>query len=219
MDPAKVDIIINWPLIINVKDVQSFLGFANFYRRFIYRYSKLAAPLTNLTKKNVLFKQTPECQKAFDTLKSAFTSETVLRYYDPSLPIIIETDASNYISRGILSQYRKNGILYLVAYFSKKYNPAECNYKIYNKELIVIIRAFEEQRPKLEGSEIPIDIITDYKNLEYFILTKQLSRRQARWSEFLSRFNYKISYRPGKAGGKPDILIRRLGDLPKEGDT
>ena len=177
MDPAKVNTIINWPLIINVKDVQSFLGFTNFYRRFIYKYSKLAAPLTNLTKKNVLFKQTPEYQKAFDTLKSAFTSETVLRYYDPSLPIIIETDASDYISRGILSQYRKDGILYPVAYFSKKYNPAECNYKIYNKELIAIIRAFEEQRPKLEGSETPIDIITDYKNLEYFISTKQLSRR------------------------------------------
>ena len=177
MDPAKVDIIINWPLIINIKDIQSFLGFANFYRRFIYRYSKLAAPLTNLTKKNVLFEQTPEYQKVFDTLKSAFTSETVFRHYDPSLPIVIEIDASNYISGGILSQYRKDGILYLVAYFSKKYNLAECNYKIYNKELIVIIRAFKEQRPKLEGSETSIDVITDYKNLEYFILTKQLSRR------------------------------------------
>ena len=177
MDLAKVNIIINQPLIINIKDVQSFLGFANFYRRFIYRYSKLAAPLTNLIKKNMPFKQIPEYQKAFDTLKSAFTSETILRHYDPSLPIIIETDASNYISRGILSQYRKDGIFYLVAYFSKKYNLAECNYKIYNKELIVIIRAFEEQRPKLEGSEIPIDVITDYKNLEYFILAKQLSRR------------------------------------------
>ena len=103
IDPAKVNTIINWPLIINVKDVQSFLGFANFYRRFIYRYSKLAAPLTNLTKKNVLFEWTPECQKAFDTLKSTFTSETVLRHYDPSLPIVIETDASNYMSGGILS--------------------------------------------------------------------------------------------------------------------
>ena len=103
MDSAKVNTIINWPLMINIKDVQSFLGFTNFYRRFIYRYSKLAAPLTNLTKKNVLFKWTPEYQKAFDTLKSIFTSETVLRHYDPSLPIVIETDASDYISRGILS--------------------------------------------------------------------------------------------------------------------
>ena len=144
MDPAKVDTIINWPLMINVKDVQSFLGFANFYRRFIYGYSKLAAPLTNLTKKNVPFEWTPECQKAFDTLKSAFTSETVLRHYDPSLPIVIETDASDYVSGGILSQYGKDGILYPVAYFSKKHNPAECNYKIYDKELMAIVRAFEE---------------------------------------------------------------------------
>ena len=84
---------------------------------------------------------------------------------------------------------------------------------------MAIVRAFEEWRPELEGSPSPVEVITDHKNLEYFMSTKILSRRQARWSEFLSRFNYQITYRPGKAGGKPDALTRRLGDLPKEGDT
>lgn len=84
---------------------------------------------------------------------------------------------------------------------------------------MAIVRAFEEWRPELEGSPSPIEVITDHKNLEYFMSTKQLSRRQARWSEFLSRFNYRITYRSGKAGGKPDALTRRSGDLPKEGDT
>ena len=219
MDPAKVDTIVNWPTLINVKDVQSFLGFANFYRRFIYGYSKLASPLTQLTKKDVPFQWTSECQKAFDALKAAFTSEIILKHYNPDLKIVVETDASDYVSGGILSQYDENNVLHPVAYFSKKHSPAECNYEIYDKELMAIVRAFEEWRPELEGSSTPIDVITDHKNLEYFMSTKQLSRRQARWSEFLSRFNYHITYRPGKAGGKPDALTRRSGDLPKEGDT
>ena len=219
MDSAKVDTIVNWPGLVNLKDVQSFLGFANFYRRFIYGYSKLAAPLTQLTKKDVAFEWSPKCQVAFDALKRAFTSDVVLRHYNPDLKILVETDASDYVSGGILSQYDAQGVLHPIAYFSKKHSPAECNYEIYDKELMAIVRAFEEWRPELEGSTYPIDVITDHKNLEYFMSTKQLSRRQARWSEFLSRFNYHITYRPGKAGGKPDALNRRSGDLLKEGDT
>ena len=145
-------------------------------------------------------------------MKITFTSNVVLLHFDPDKRIIVETDASDYISAGILSQYDKNSILRPIAYFSKKHNPAECNYEIYNKELMAIVRAFEEWRLELEGSAHPINVITDHTS------SKQLSRRQARWSEFLSRFDYKIIYRPGKAGGKPDALTRRSGDLPKEGD-
>lgn len=218
MDPKKVDTIVNWPVIQNVKDVQSFLGFANFYRRFIYAFSKIAAPLTALTKKDCIFQWTLECQQAFDTLRRAFTSNTVLMHYDPDRQTVVETDASDYVSGGILSQYDDSGTLRPVAYFSKKHNPAECNYEIYDKELMAIVRAFEEWRPELEGAAHPIKVITDHKNLEYFTTTKQLSRRQARWSEFLSRFQFQISYRPGKQGGKPDALTRRSGDLPQGGD-
>ena len=102
MDPAKVDAITNWPELVNVKDVQSFLGFANFYRRFIYGYSKLAAPLTRLTRKDVPFVWDKECQTAFDTLKEAFTSDIILRHYNLDRKIIVETDTSDFISRGIL---------------------------------------------------------------------------------------------------------------------
>ena len=218
MDPAKVETVVNWPNLVNVKDVQSFLGFANFYRRFVYGFSDIAGPLTNLTKKETEFLWTDKCQLAFEMLKKAFTSDVILRHFDPDRPIIVETDASDYVSGGILSQYDDDGILHPVAYFSKKHNPAECNYEIYDKELMAIVRCFEEWRPELEGSAFPISVISDHKNLEYFASTKQLSRRQARWSEFLSRFDFKIVYRPGKAGGKPDALTRRSGDLPKEGD-
>ena len=105
-----------------------------------------------------------------------------------------------------------------MAYLSKKHSPAECNYEIYNKELMAIVRAFEEWRPHLESAKGIIEVVWDHKNLEYFTTTKLLNRRQALWSEFLSRFNFKIKYRPGKARGKPDALTRRSGDLPKGGD-
>ena len=218
MDPKKVDTILNWPQLVNVKDVQSFLGFANFYRRFIYGFSKLAAPLTALTKKGTIFEWNNRCQIAFDALKKAFTSDVILIHFDADRKIVVETDASDYVSGGVLSQYNSEGILRPVAYFSKKHNPAECNYEIYDKELMAIVRAFEEWRPELEGSALPIEVISDHKALEYFASSKELSRRQARWSEFLSRFDFKITYRPGKDGGKPDALTRRSGDLPKEGD-
>ena len=152
-------------------------------------------------------------------MKKAFTSDVILRYYNLNLKIVVKTDASDYVSEGILSQYNKNGVLHPIAYFSKKHNPAECNYEIYDKELMAIICTFKEWRPELEGSTYSIDVITDHKNLEYFMFTKQLSCCQAHWSEFLSCFNYHITYCSGKAGSKPDALTHRSGDLPKERDT
>jgi hypothetical protein len=174
--------------------------------------------LTRLTKKDTLWEWTQECQQAFDTLRAAFTSEIILTHYDPEKKIVVETDASDYVSAGILSQYDDEGVLQPIAYFSRKHTPAECNYEIYDKELMAIVRAFENWRPELEGSAHPIDVVTDHKNLEYFTTTKLLSRRQARWAEFLSRFDFQIRYRPGKQGGKPDALTRRTADLPIEGD-
>ncbi|KAH0611235.1 uncharacterized protein H6S33_011662 [Morchella sextelata] len=218
MDPRKVETVKNWTVPKTVKDVQAFLGFANFYRRFIRGFSELASPLNRLTRKDISFGWTPEAQTAFNALKEAFTTAPILTHVDPEKEITVETDASDYVSAGVLSQYDDNGTLRPVAYFSKKHSPAECNYEIYDKELLAIIRSFEEWRPELEGAVHPIAIISDHKNLEYFMSTKQLNRRQARWAEYLSRFNFVIKYRPGKQGGKPDALTRRSGDLPGEGD-
>jgi hypothetical protein len=84
--------------------------------------------------------------------------------------------------------------------------PTEYNYQIYDKELLVIIKCFEEWRPELEGTEFLIQVLTDHKSLEYFMTTKKLSRRQTRWAEFLSRFNFQVTYRPRKQNGKADAL-------------
>ena len=219
MNSAKVSIIVKWLILMNIKDVQSFLSFINFYWRFIYSYSKLASPLTCLIKKDVPFEWTTECQSAFDTLKKVFMSDVILRHYNSDLKIVVKTDTSDYVSGGILSQYDKNNVHHPIDYFFKKHNSAECNYEIYNKELMAIVCMFKEWCSELEGSTYPINVITDHKNLEYFMFTKQLSCCQAHWSEFLFCFNYHITYCSGKADGKLNALTHRSEDLPKERDT
>ena len=204
---------------INVKDIQSFLDFANFYRRFIYDYSRIAILLTHLIRKNVFFVWFQKCQIAFNILKKVFTFKIILYHYNSDHKIVIEINASNYVFKDILFQYDENEILHSVTYFSKKHNSVECNYEIYDKELIIIVCAFKKWWSELENSIYSIEMITNHKNLEYFMSTKQLSYHQARWNEFLSRFNYHIAYYFNKIDDKLNALTRRSEDLFKERDT
>jgi len=109
-------------------------------------------------------------------------------------------------------------VLHPVAYYSKKHSPSECNYDIYDKELMGIIKALEESRAECKGAAYPLQLITDHKNLKYCMTKKLLNRRQARWSQFSIGFDYDIVYRPEKPNGKGDALIKRPGDLPEGGD-
>ena len=148
----KVATIRDWEDPENVKDVQSFLGFANFYRRFILNYSKVVALMTKLTGKIVPWQWETEQRPAFKALKDTFTSAPILQHFDYEKAIVVETDASDYVSAGVLSEPDGNGFLRLVVFFSKKHSPAECNYEIYDKELLAIVRSFEEWRPHLIGA-------------------------------------------------------------------
>jgi hypothetical protein len=218
LDPEKIRTMQDWEPPSNLKDVRAFLGFANFYRRFVHNYSRIVQALTFLTCKGVPFSWSMEQQMGFDTLKATFTSAHLLARVDPDWDVIVETDASDYVSASVLSQYNDDNVLHPMAYVSKRLSPAECNYEIYDKELMAMVGAFEEWRPELQSVINPIHVLSDHKNLEYFTMTKLLNRRQARWSQFLSQFNFKIVYRPSTAGGKPDTLTCRSGDLPKVGD-
>ena len=218
MQPSMVATIQKWESPTSLKGVQEFLGFANFYRRFILNYSSIVAPLTHLTRKDTPFIWNQEQEEAFQKLKDAFTSAPILRHFDWEKPIVVETDASDFVSAGVLSQPDEKDVLHPVAFFSKKHSPAECNYEIYDKELLAIVRCFEEWRPYLVGSPHLIQVLTDHKNLEYFKTKRTLNQCQIRWSAFMSEFPWYAEYRPGKLGGKPDSLTRRSGDLPREGD-
>jgi RNase H-like domain found in reverse transcriptase len=128
---------------------------------------------------------------------------------------VIETDASDYALAAILSQVESNGEIHLVTYLSRTFSDTELNYDTHDKELMAIYEVFKAWRHYLEGTEVPIDVVTDHKNLEYFCTTRILSRRQARWSTFLSGFNMVIRFHPGRLGTKPDALTRRPDLYPK----
>ena len=155
MDTEKFEAIQKWEAPSSVKDVQAFFGFANFYCQFISKFSKKVKPLNKLTKETQYttrksikkirykaFEWNKACQQVFEDLKCAFTTARVLAHYDSSLETWVETDASDFVVAGVLSQ--KHGKkLRPVAYFSKKMTPAECNYMIYDKELLAIVKSFE----------------------------------------------------------------------------
>ncbi len=219
MNSFKINIIVNWLTLINIKDVQSFLNFMNFYRRFIYDYSRIANSLTHLIRKIELFVWFQKCQKTFNILKKVFTFDVILRHYNSDHKIVIEINASNYVFKDILSQYDENEVLHSVAYFFKKHNSVECNYEIYDKELMIIVCTFKEWYSELEDFICFVEMITNHKNLEYFMSTKQLSHHQACWRKFLSRFNYCITYCFNKIDDKLNALTRHSEDLFKKKNT
>ena len=214
MDPAKVTAILDWPTSRSVKDVQSFLGFANFYRKFILHYSTLTTPLTSLTRKSVKFIWSPAADAAFRTLQTTFTSAPILQHFQPDLPLTIEADASDYALGCILSQHSPSGDLHPVCFYSRKFTAAERNYPIYDKELLAVVEAFKHWRVYVEGANHPVSVYTDHKNLEYFSAARTTSRRHARWAASLATHDYTIIYRKGAANGKPDALSRRPDNIP-----
>ncbi|GJE96953.1 marY1-like reverse transcriptase, partial [Phanerochaete sordida] len=162
MDPAKVSGVMDWPVPTKVKHVQAFLGFANFYRRFIKDFAKIAKPLTTLTKKDQPWVWESEQQKAFDDLKKAFTSAPILRIPDDVNPFRLSTDASDFAIGSVLSQLDPEDNLYHpVAFHSKSLNVHERNYEIYDKEMLAIIRGLEEYRHYLEGHPAKFEIWPD----------------------------------------------------------
>ena len=135
-------------------------------------------------------------------------------HFDLSKQYFVETDSSDYVNAGVLSQLDDEGVLHPVAYFSKNIAPAECNYKIYNKKFLAIIWCFEEWWSELKGIGLPIKLFINHKSLEYFMSTKKLTPRQVRWTKFLSKFNFVISYQSGKKNDKANALTRKPNKQP-----
>ena len=222
MQHDKVESIRNWPTPQNVKDVRAFLGYVNFYRQFIRNYGGLARHLTELTRKDKNFEWTSKEQQAFDQIKEIIASEPIVQEADPTKPFEIETDASDYALGGQLGQRDSQGRLRLISNFSKKLSGPELNYPIHDKELMAIIKAFEEWEQYLIGAKHTITVYTDHKNLTHFLTTKVLNKRQVRWAEYMSQFDVKIIYRKGNENGRADALSRRSDhqqEIPEEGQT
>src|SRR5208282_3751563 len=210
-DPEKTAVISQWQPPRTVRGIQSFLGFCNFYRRFIQGYSQIARPLNRLVRKDQPFNFDKNCWDAFETLKERLISAPVLIHYDRDLPIQLETDASDGVVAGVLSQY-KDDRWHPVAYYSRTMIAAELNYPIHDKELLAIIACFVHWRVELVGTPQAIRVISDHQALEYFMSTKALTARQARWADTLSQHSFQIQYQPGTPK-RADALTRREQDI------
>ena len=172
MDPVKLKAIQDWPVPKSIKDMQKFLGFCNFYRRFVKDYSTIARPLFDLTKKTTPWNWTEDCTHAFEKLRQTMITSPVLILPDHEKPFTLITDASDYATGAILQQRDALGRAHPVAYYSKSLQPAERNYEIHDKELLAIIQALKHFRHYLQGSPHVTQILSDHANLRYFT-TKQ----------------------------------------------
>lgn len=218
MAQDKVECINQWEAPRNLKESQQFIGFANFYRRFIRNFSAIAKPITGANKGDRReWKWTEEMGRAFKELKHRFTTAPVLMHFDPSKVTYLETDASDFALGAVLSQKDDNGKLRPIAFHSRKLTPAEMNYEIHDKELLAIVDAFDRWRQYLEGAKHQIEIYSDHQNLAYFTTAKVLNRRQARWAQQLAPYYFVINYRPGRQNEKADILSRLSQYRPEKG--
>jgi predicted aspartyl protease len=215
MNPGKVAAVRDWTTPTNLREVRAFIGFANFYRRFIKDFASIARPLHDLTKKDTPWQWHSEQQKAFNELKRRFCEEPILKVYDPELPTRVEVDASGFATGGILSQKSHDGLWHPVAYRSQSMSKEERNYPIYDREMLGLIRALEDWRHFVEG--ISFEVITDHKNMEWWTTMQDLSRRQARWAIFLSRFTFKVTYKKGELM-QADALSRFAKDHVSDND-
>jgi len=205
----KVEGVLNWLASRNIKEVQKFLGLANYYRRFIKDFARVVVLLYVLVRKEQKWKWEKKQKKAFKRLKTVFTTKLVLAIPDIDKEMRVEADASDYATGGVLSTKYENGKWRPVAFISKSLNTTERNYEIHDKEMLAVIRYLEAWRHYLEGVKLKFEIWTDHKNLQYFMTSQKLNYRQARWTLYLSQFNFTLKHVPGKSMGKADRLSKR----------
>ncbi|SOV09702.1 uncharacterized protein UDID_19291 [Ustilago sp. UG-2017a] len=204
------------PTGIEMDPEKRFLGFANFYRRFIAHFARIAKPLTSLVKPTKCFKKfelPKEAQQAFQQLIQAFTSAGVLQHFDYHLPTRLETDASDFAIAGVLKQEHE-GRWHPVAFYSRKMSLAERNYEIHDKELLAVVACLTQWQHMLAGLPSQLVILTDHEALKYFKSQRRITGRQARWAVLLADFDFILQYRPGDKGGEPDALTRRADMQP-----
>ncbi len=208
MNSWKVDVIQDWEVSRSLTHVQIFIDFCNFYRWFIKNFSKIARFMIKLTWKDHFFEWTEICQTIFEELKQQVTTVLILKHFNSIREAILKTDFLNYVNDEVLSQYDDEDILHSMIFYSKNMILAECNYEIYDKKLLIIIRCLKHWCFKLKCTNILIKIFINHLNLKYFMIIKELIRWQAKWAEKLSEYNFKIIYQLRKQNLKVDALIR-----------
>jgi hypothetical protein len=214
MDPKKIEIFEKYPKPKTVQDVQAFLGGIGYYRKFIKNFSKIAKPLSDLTKghtrkfqnkKDITEEWTEKHEKAFMKLKKKMMKKPVMQYPDFRKRFIVSTDASNYAIGAVLLQEDEKGREYVISNISRKLKSAECNYSVTEKECLAIIFALEKFHHYIWQNEFIIK--TDHRPLQW-LYKQEMKGRIARWIEKITLYNFEIVYKEGKKHQNADFLSR-----------
>ena len=202
MDPKKIEAVVNWKPPKNVSEVRSFLGLAGYYKKFVEGFSKIAAPLTKLTRKDVKYDWVDACQQSFEELKGRLTSTPVLALYNERYGFVVYSDNSRQDLGCVLMQNDR-----VIPYASRQLKKHEENYPTHDLELAAVVFALKIWRHYLYG--VPCRIFTDHKSFQYIFTQKELNLRQRRWLELIKDYDCTIEYHPGKANVVADALSRR----------
>lgn len=214
-DPDKIRAVQDFPTPKNVTEVRSFLGLANYYRRFIPGFARIALPLYELTKKHQIFEWSGLAQAAFTRLKQALSEAPCLQAPDFSKPFILQTDASGEGIAAVLVQLDNEGTEHPIAYVSRKYNPAESRYSATEQECLAIVYGINQFETYLIDK--PFTIVTDHQALKYLNSKKSQNSRLTRWAIRLAEFNFTVQHRPGTSNANADALSRcPLDEAPSE---
>jgi hypothetical protein len=196
-----------WPRPSKQKDVQQFIGLAQFYQQYIDHFATIALPLTALLGEGTAFYWDKDKEDAFNALKGAISKAPVLRIFDPDLISSVETDASGFALGAVLFQTDDKGESRPVAFTSRKLSSAERNYPTHEQELLAVVHALKTWRYYLDGSHFVV--YTDHATLQHFPTQPKLTRRQARWMELLQEYDFTFKYKRGADNIVPDALSRR----------
>lgn len=205
MNLIKVDAIKSWLKSQNKKDIQAFIDFVNFYRRFIASFFKIAAPLIAF---NSTWNWINACDETFEDLKHMFCFASILTLYNFDEDCLIKKIAFDYVFVDVLFPKDLDDLIQSVIYFSKKHMFARCNYEIYDKELLVIILTFQKWKPKLKSSSNEIQVYSDHWNLKWFMIIKQLNKSHIKWTEYFFISNFKINYHSKRLKIKSNAFTR-----------
>ncbi|KAL0546687.1 hypothetical protein IC582_016599 [Cucumis melo] len=203
VDPAKIEAVTSWTRPSTVSEVRSFLGLAGYYRRFVENFSRIAIPLTQLTRKGAPFVWSKTCEDSFQNLKQKLVTAPVLTVPDGAGSFVIYSNASKKGLGCVLMQQGK-----VVAYASRQLKSHEQNYPTHDLELGAVVFVLKIWRHYLYGEKI--QIFTDHKSLKYFFTQKELNMRQRRWLELVKDYDCEILYHPGKANVVADALSRKV---------
>jgi len=206
MNLSKMTVIVSWITSTNLKEIQSFVKFVNFYRHFIKNFLKLVKSFIQLTRKNMSFVWNKVCIQVFDNLKKQVSLTSVLRHFDFKWQAILKINASNYVKDEILSQYDDKRVFHSMIFYSKSMILAKINYHIYNKKLLIIIWCFKHWRLRLKCTELLIQIFINHQALKIFMKNKQLSQWQVNYLNILSKFNFQIIFKSDKMNTKVNAL-------------